>query len=129
MSIVSIKLAEKGKKVYAFFVDYSAAFDRIDRYALFYKLTEIGVSQKMLNVLKNLYDGSTSRVWGQEGLSEKFENGTGVKQGCLLSPLLFSLFVNDLEDYLDGGISVGGICMKLLAYADDIVLLASDRVV
>ena len=48
----------------------------------------------------------------------------GVKQGCLLSPLLFSLDINDLPDALPGGVNVAGVNIKVLLYADDLVLLA-----
>jgi hypothetical protein len=127
MSIIKIKLSVKRQKVYAFFVDLSAAFDRIDRQALIYKLSTIGLSCKMLSTLENYYTGTTSKVWSSEGLSQAFDTHTGVKQGCVLSPILFSLFLNDIESYVEGGIKVGGRNIKLLAYADDIVLLASDR--
>jgi len=59
-------------------------------------------------------------------MSASFPTTMGVRQGCPLSPTLFSLFVNDLEDVLEGGVYVqAGLKIKLLGYADDIVLVAS----
>jgi len=49
--------------------------------------------------------------------------GCGVRQGCLLSPLLFSLFINDLPSELEGGVLIGNIRLKILLYADDIVII------
>jgi exonuclease III len=126
-SIIKIKLSTKRQKVYAFFVDLTAAFDHVDRRALFYKLSGYGISAKFINVIKTLYTGSTATVWIKNSLTEEFETSTGVKQGCLLSPILFSLFINDVDEFLEGGIDVCGKKVKLLAYADDLVLMASDR--
>lgn len=48
--------------MYCFFVDFKAAFDKIDRNALFYKLSMMGISKKFLNVLKKMYDGMKWRT-------------------------------------------------------------------
>ena len=82
----------KNKNLYAFFVDFKSAFDYVSRNALFYKLNQLGLSTKVLNLIKNLYETTKCSVWTGEELSEPFETIGGVKQGCLLSPLLFSLY-------------------------------------
>lgn len=106
----------------------SAAFDRVARHALFYKLSCLGVASRMINVLTNLYTDTYASVWNHEGLSKRFGTKMGGKQGCLLSPLLFSLFLCEIVDCLEGGVQLGDTIIKLLAYADDLVLLATDKV-
>lgn len=123
-SIVHLHLALPKGKLFCFFVDFSAAFDTIDRNALIYKLSCLGVSTRMLAVLRNLYKGTTASVWCREGVTEEFDTKVGLRQGCVLSPLLFSLFVNDLPEALEGGCNVGGRRVNVLLYADDIVLMA-----
>lgn len=124
-AIVELKLSQK-KKVYAFFIDFKAAFDKVSRSSLIYKLQATGVSTKMVNFLASVYHSTQSAVWDGSELSESFETISGVKQGCLLSPLLFSLYINDLHEYLEGGIWVDDINVRLLLYADDIVILSDD---
>ncbi|XP_055907639.1 uncharacterized protein LOC129942637 [Eupeodes corollae] len=116
----------KKKKLYAFFVDFRAAFDMIDRKALFYKLYSKGMSCKFGRVIQNLYDDTTSKVWNGEALSEEFKTQSGVRQGCTLSPSMFALFIDDLVDILPCGVEYVGMIIKLLMFADDIVLLAAS---
>lgn len=57
-------------------------------------------------------------------MSESFPTRFGVRQGCTLSPSLFALFIDDITDFLPGGIEFAGMIIKALLFADDIVLLA-----
>lgn len=78
----------------------------------------------MLEVLTDLYNGTSAAVWCKEGVTNYFETEVGLKQGCIMSPLLFCLFVNDMVDTLNGGCVIGNLKIKALLYADDIVLMA-----
>lgn len=124
-AIASLKYKEN-KKLYAFFVDFKAAFDKVSRKSLFYKLQSIGMSTKMNRMIESIYGTTKFTVWNGENLSDEFYTGSGVKQGCLLSPTLFSIYLNDLHEHLGGGATVGPINIRLLMYADDIVILADD---
>jgi hypothetical protein len=124
-TIAHLKMKDK-KKLYSFFVDFKAAFDKVPRQLLFYKLDVIGVSTKIINIIKSMYASTMAAVWTGENLSNYFETKSGVKQGCLLSPLLFALYLNDLDDCLRGGVRIHNCNIKSLMYADDIVLLATD---
>ena len=124
-NVVSLRQSQN-KKTYIFYVDLKAAFDRVERNALFYKLSSYGVSTKFCNLLRSLYENTRMGVWTAEGISEYFETHTGVKQGCLLSPMLFSLFLNDLPGILSGGVRVGDTKIKCLMYADDVAIVAEN---
>ena len=112
------------KKLYAFFIDFRAAFDSVDREALFYKLCVTGVSSKVVSVLRAMYANNLAYVWDGESISEEFATVTGLKQGCILSALLFIIFINDITDEVRGGIVVEGLTIPALMYADDIVLFS-----
>ncbi len=117
-------------KVFAFFIDFSAAFDTVNRLSLIYKLSALGLSTKCLDALAAIYKKTRSKVWTKSGYSDCFDTVTGVRQGCILSPLLFTLYVNDLSDYIDvGGFQFNGVWIRMLLYADDIVFVASDHLI
>lgn len=86
----------------------------------------MGVSTKVVKFIENIYSDTKTAIWTGNELSEYFETFTGVKQGCLLSPILFTFYLNDLHDYLNGGIHIDGRNVRLLMYADDIVILADN---
>ena len=104
-SIINLKFEEK-KKVYAFFVDFKAAFDNISRKALIYKLYNLGLSTRVVKLIESLYTNTKAAVWSGDEFSDFFDTLMGVKQGCLLSPLLFALFLIDMHEELGGGLSI-----------------------
>ena len=121
-------IINQGKKLYCAFVDLSKAFDYINRDILWHKLIKLGVRGKILNVIKSMYETVKSKVKYQNQLSEEFDCYLGVRQGESLSPFLFSMYLNDIEDefYLHGieGINIYQIKLFLLLYADDITLFS-----
>src|SRR3954447_6023833 len=76
-----------------------------------------------------MYSVVQSAVLVGEDQTEWFDLSTGVRQGCVMSPILFSLFINGLAREINDvgeGVEIGGRQVRLLMYADDIVLLADS---
>jgi hypothetical protein len=118
------------KNVFTAFIDLRKCFDFIDREMLLYKLLLNRVDGKMYKSIKNIYASSSSCVRINGKLTEWFECNNGLKQGCNLSPTLFSVFANDLIkeiNDLDLGITMGNVKLSLLLYADDIVFMADSE--
>ena len=117
----------KGSCVYTCFLDASKAFDRVNHTKLFKKLSEKGVPDYLLRILIYWYANQTMCIrWGSK-TSEKFHVSNGVRQGSILSPHLFKVYVDDLSTILNKlqtGCSVTNIIINHLMYADDIVLLS-----
>ncbi|KAG1670844.1 putative RNA-directed DNA polymerase from transposon BS [Nymphon striatum] len=126
--VVHSRLSNK-KRTYAAFIDFSRAFDSIDRSLLFTKLQILGIPFLVCKLLHHIFFNLKYRIRQDSLLSASFQCDKGTPQGDPLSPLLFSLFLADLPDYLDfDGLSFPNSSVKihLLMYADDIVLLAED---
>ena len=90
----------------------------------------MGLRGKILNIIKAMYASVKSRVKFRNQLGNEFYCSLGVRQGECLSPLLFSLFLNDIEDQfitsgLDG-IDIDMFKIFMLLYADDIVVFADS---
>jgi len=115
-----------GKKTYVLFVDFTCAFDSIPCSSMSFKLSILGLSSKMVNMISLLYQGNTYQVWDGTELAEPFLVNQGLRQGCPLSPTLFALYINDLEEALPGGVVIDGIHVKTLMYADDLALIAES---
>jgi len=122
----------KRRKLHLLFVDFARAFDSINHSKLWKKLNTLGISPKLIRVLKSIYDGATMSVRTVTGHTKKYEVAEGVLQGELTSPLLFSLYISDIEDIykLAEVENLRGINLNhkhsfhVLAYADDMVILA-----
>ena len=122
---------KKRKPLYACFVDFAKAFDSVKHKLLWNKLAGMGVSTKILNLLQSMYGKASCRVTANNTLSSSFPCRKGVRQGCNLSPLLFCLYISDLESYLEinspGHVTLENLKVQLLLFADDLVLLADSE--
>ena len=111
------------------FTDFSKAYDKVDRNKLWGCLEQLGVNGKFLDFLQSLYQGTSCQVRVGDRQSRVFEVNVGLRQGCVMSPLLFSLYINGLVKELKEascGVECGGAVIPGLLFADDTSLFASD---
>ena len=99
-TILDLYLSRK-KELFCAFIDYRKAFDSIDRDALWLKLYQHNINGKFLTVIQNIYRQAVSQVRWAGNNSTIFTCKLGVRQGDNLSPVLFSLYLNDLVSFLD----------------------------
>ena len=118
---------KKGRDTYMAFVDIEKAFDNVKWDKMFEILKEIGVKYKERRTILNLYSGqkATIRFEGQEGEANIKK---GVRQGCSLSPVLFNIYIEnaikEVKKKFRAGVTIHGERIKMLRFADDIVLVA-----
>ena len=128
-SIISHTLANK-KRLYCAFVDFKMAFDSIDRCKLWYKIAKVGIRGKLLSILKNMYSNVKSCVTLNGFNSDFFRNSVGLIQGEVLSPILFSLYVNDFEsEFLKSNcksFDYGELNLFLLMYAGVMIFFSES---
>ena len=127
------KYLSKGKKVYSCFIDLKKAFDSIDRNSLIKKLDKIGFGQKTIKLLMDMYRDTYTSIIFRNKLLPKIRTLKGLKQGDILSPILFIIFINDLPKFLKEGsgadsVELQGTYFNSLLWADDIILLSESAV-
>ena len=118
------------KSTYCAFIDLSKAYDSVNREFLWHKLSGLGVDGKFLQIVKAVYQDVKCAVKVNGVLTDWFSVHRGLRQGCILSPLFFNMYLNDLAVILnmsDRGVLVGDKKIPLLLYADDIVLLGDTE--
>lgn len=117
---------------YMAFLDIKAAYDQVDRSLLWHKCLRKRVPANVLAALQALFDHNAAFVAINGHRSSPFQILSGVLQGSLLSPILYSAFIDDLAELInaseaDNGIGLNGRRYRLLLYADDIVLISNDK--
>ena len=118
---------ERGSKVYACFLDTSKAFDVVWHPGLFVKLRELGISDALWHVIVSAYTGMESQVRVNGLFSRRFPVLQSVRQGGVLSPTLYLLYINGLIEELRAsglGCYMEDIYCGVLVQADDVALLA-----
>lgn len=124
----AIRIGKK-KQVVGQILDVSKAFDSVPPGAITRCLAAMGVPAPLRREILAMYEGSTTTFKNCGGF--KIELRRGVKQGDPLSSMLFNMVLDPLLERLQdqgGGLQVGNYSISVLAFADDLVLLASDPV-
>lgn len=129
--VVERELSHKKGKVYAFFMDLKSAFDKVDRGLLWKAMSRGGIRRGLVERTKEIYEETINVAKCKNQCSEEFWTSEGIRQGCPLSPTLFTVFTADMEKVLRngqaGGLVVGKEKFWSLAYADDVVLVANKE--
>ena len=125
--LIDKKLNDK-KNLYCAFIDLKKAFDSVSRTSLWYKLIKCGIDGKILKIIRSLYSEIKLRVRNLNSLSDLYSCDLGLLQGEILSPFLFTIFLNDIEMHLGqnlhDGITLDHLQLYLLLFADDAVLIS-----
>jgi hypothetical protein len=131
------KYLEKGKKVYAAFMDLEKAYDKVSRTGLWKVLEMYGVGGKLLDAVMSFYDESYACVRVGEIKSDWFAVNEGLRQGCVMSPWLFNIYMDGvmremMVDVGDIGLHMensGNVfCLQQVLYADDTGFLSESEV-
>lgn len=121
---------DQRKNVCLCFIDYEKAFDKVQHHKLIAQLRKLDLDEKDIRCIKNLYWHQNAKVRVGNEVTRALQIQKGVRQGCVLSPLLFNLyseaiFQEALED-TEIGIKVNGTWINNIRYADDAVLIADS---
>ena len=120
----SLKKEEFQKNIYFCFIDYAKAFDYMDHNKLWKILKEMGIPDHLTCLLRNLYASQEATV--------RTGHGTGVCQGCILSPCLFNLYAENIMrnaglEEAQAGIKIARRNINNLRYADDTTLTTESE--
>jgi hypothetical protein len=110
------------------FVDIKAAFDSVDREALWKILKTLGVPSQLSSLIEDLHTDTMASVRLSSGVSTPFRTSSGVRQGCVLAPSLFCSVIDWIMALCESsfGTQVGPCRFDDLDYADDAALMTSD---
>ena len=116
--------------IYLVLLDASQAFDRVQYVKLFRLLVKRGICPLTARLLAHMYTSQLIRVSWNGHVSNPFTTSNGVKQGAILSPILFCVYIDVLLLQLERskfGCYIGSRFCGSFGYADDICILAPSR--
>ena len=131
LRILCEKYFQHQQNLYHVFIDFTKTFDRAWQAALWATMRKYNISANLVCTIEQLYDKATSAVQMNGSIGEWFRTIVGVRQGCLLSPTLFNIFLQQnmsdaLEEH-DRKVSTGGRNITNLRFANDIDALAEEE--
>ena len=119
------------KELFHNFIDFKKAFDRVWHDGLWHSLRSFGIEEGLVQIMKSLYSSASSAVLLNNNVSNYFRTTVGVRQGCLLSPILFNMYLeNIMRETLHNfksTISIGGRIISNLRFVDDIDLMGGSN--
>ena len=120
-----------GKDTFLTLIDFQKCFDYIDRTLLMKSLLDMGIDHHLFLSIFSIYEKTESVVKLNDNVyTDVLEVSNGVRQGCILSTTLTSVFLNSLLIEIkkqNVGIDLGDFIMSVLAYADDIAVVTENE--
>ena len=131
MRMLTDRSLENGNDLYICYIDFEKAFDRVRWDKMMEILKELSVDWRDRRMIKDLYMRQEAVVRLESGDTEPGTIGRGVRQGCPLSPLLFSIYaesmMKDALDNVEEGVLIGGRLLKDVRFADDQAMVSSTK--
>ena len=126
--ILCEKYLQHQQDLYHVFIDFKKTFDRVWHAALWATMKKYNISTNLIRVIKNLFNKATSAVLFNSSIGDWFRTTVGVRQGCLLLPTLFNIFLERImTDAFEDHEGIGGRTITSLRFADDIYGLAGEE--
>ena len=129
--MISERSIEFGNEIFVCFVDFEKAFDRVDWVKMMEILKSIGVDWRDRKLIADLYMKQQVVIRVNEDTTDPTLIGRGVRQGCLLSPLLFLLYSEAINaeamQSMDEGVNIGGENLSDVRFADDQAMMSSTN--
>ena len=123
---------KKGGKLFTCFVDLRKAFDTVPRIKLFHSLLKnYSIGGRFLKILKEMYTNNKIFVKLSDGLLKPFTTTISVKQGCVLSPILFNLYIDKICTIFDKScdpVTANNRDFNCLLWADDLLLVSKSAI-
>ena len=141
---------EEQRSLYIVFMDFSEAFDTVNRWTLWKVLKAYGCPELFIDMIRQFHDGMTGRVSIGGDISDAFPINHRVKQGCVLAPTLFTLYLGEVLETMSANLASGiyiqtcsdgkllnlaclkaetrtnTLCVREMLYTDHTVLVATD---
>ena len=122
----------RNKAMYMISLDLRDAFGSVPHELIFTNMRRMGITQQVTEVVRDMYEGCTTRMYMKNGTSRQFELRRGVKQGCPLSPTLFNISIEPLIQRLNRaaeqeGYHIADEAVAVLAYADDVMIVSDTE--
>ena len=129
MRMITERAVEVQKNVFMCFIDYEKAFDKVRHSDLIDILQNINIDGKDIRLITNLYWNQQAAVNIDDNLTPWIEIKRGVRQGCVMSPDLFSIYSEIILRSIEGveGIRIGGVNINNIRFADDTVIVADSE--
>ena len=131
MRMLCERSLEMDNDTYVCFVDFEKAFDRVNWVKMMEVLQKLGVDWRDRRMISSLYMEQVATIRIAEECTEPSVIGRGVRQGCCLSPLLFTLYAEmmmvEAMGEVEEGVKVGGMLLKDVRFADDQGMVAGSE--
>ncbi len=124
------KSKREKKKNFLALLDITKAYDRVNRDILWYIMEQMGVPEELLRNIKATYRNPSTTLQFQDVISEPLQMTLGLKQGCVMSPILFAIYIAELGQRLQDsglGIVIDDVTIPGMFFADDMMIVGNKR--